>query len=221
MSIYKRADYFASGIKVTLEGTEAILHHHNRTQRLRIRRYGEHQIYSALFAAAIADSLEIPTDQQLSAFKEIKPVSGRGMLLEGKKGALLLDESYNGYSMDRALETLSQMPARKRVAILGDMRELTNPESKHIEIGKLAHRVADYIIAVGPMSRAYKADEWFLTAEEAVPSALRQCGSGVIILLKGSQNTIRLERIVKALMLHPDKAQHLLVRQGKQWDGRK
>lgn len=217
--LHKRADYFASNIKVTLEGTESILHHANRTQRLRIPRYGEHQLYSILFAAAVADSLGINPSLQVQAFRETRPVQGRGMLIAGKKGSYILDESYNGQpaAMRASIELLREMPAKRRVAILGDMRELANPEPIHQEIGKRVREIADYVIAVGPMSKAYKADEWFMTAEEAIPSALRQLGSGVIVLVKGSQNTIRLERVVKSIMADPSQAKQLLVRQEESW----
>ncbi len=220
--LYERADYFASGVKVNLAGTEAILHHNNRTQRLRIKRYGEQHMYATLFAAAIGDIFSISPTLQLEAFKSIHPIPGRGMLLEGKNGSHILDESYNAspLAMMAALEVLHQLPAHTRVAILGDMRELKESEKAHKEISQKMHKVADYSIAVGPLSRAYKADEWFLTSEEAIPSALRQAHKGVIILVKGSQNTIRLEKVVKALLLHPNQADKVLVRQGKEWETR-
>ncbi len=217
--LHTRSDYFMSGIKVTLEGTEGILHHANRTQRVKIQRYGEHHLYSVLFAAAVADSLGISTSVQLQAFKELKSLPGRGMLLAGKAQSLILDESYNAQpaAMEASLHLLADLPAKKKIAILGDMRELKEPERVHQQIGRLAHEVADYIIAVGPQSKAYKADAWFRTAEEAIPKAMEQLGPGVLLLVKGSQNTIRLERLVKALMAHPDQAKQLLVRQGAEW----
>ncbi len=220
--LHERADYFASGIKVTLEGTESVLHHHNRTQRVRIKRWGDHQLYAVLFAAAVGDVLQISPTQQLGAFKEIQPVPGRGMLIQGKKGSLLFDDTYNAspLAMKAAIKVLCDLPGQKKVAILGDMRELKDAEIAHQEIGKLARAEADYVIAVGPQSKAYKANEWFMTADEAIESALRQAGPGVMILLKGSQNTIRLEKITKALMLHPDQASKLLVRQTKEWEQR-
>lgn len=217
--LHKRADYFASSVKITLEGTEAILHHANRTQRIRVQRFGEHHIYSLLFAAAVADSLGISTANQIQAFKEIRPLPGRGTLIEGLKGSLILDESYNAQpeAMKASLALLGDMPAKRRVAILGDMRELKDPGPVHREMGKLARHFADYIIAVGPLSKGYKADEWFMTAQEVIPAALRQLGPGVIVLVKGSQNTIRLERVVKALMKNPAQAKQLLVRQEPEW----
>lgn len=217
--LHKRADYFASNIKVTFEGTEAILHHANRTQRIRVQRYGEHHLYGVLQAAAVADALGVSPSVQVQAFKEIKPIAGRGVLISGKHESFILDESYNASpaAMQASLEVLSELPAKRRIAILGDMRELKDPLPRHQAVGRLARDVADYVIAVGPESKAYKADEWFLTAEQAIPSALRQLKPGAIVLVKGSQNTIRLERVVKALMRNPEQASRLLVRQEKEW----
>jgi UDP-N-acetylmuramoyl-tripeptide--D-alanyl-D-alanine ligase len=217
-----RADYFMSSIKLDLEGTEGILHRSNRTQKVKIARYGAHQLYSVLFTSAVGDVLDISPTEQQTVFKHIKPVKGRGMLIAGKKGSYILDESYNAQpgAMRAALETLAEMPAKKRVLILGDMRELRDPDPIHQEIGRLAHKVGDYIIGVGPLSKIYRPNEWFLTSQEAVASALRQLGPDVIVLVKGSQNTIRLERVVKALMQHPEQAGKLLVRQDPVWDKR-
>lgn len=217
--LHTRSDYFASGIRITLEGTEAVMHHANRTQRVRVQRYGEHHIYSVLFAAAIADSLEISPAVQLQAFKEVRPVPGRGMLLEGKRDSIIIDESYNAQpaAMRASLELLAQLPAKRKIAILGDMRELKEPDAIHREMGKLAHEYADYVIGVGPLSKLYKPDEWFMTSREAVPSALRQLSAGAIVLVKGSQNTIRLERLVKELMQSPGQAKKMLVRQDLEW----
>jgi UDP-N-acetylmuramyl pentapeptide synthase len=217
--LHQRADYFVSGISVNESGTHGVLHHDNRTQRLLINRFGEHHLYSVLFAAAIGDSLNIPANTQLQAFKEIRPMPGRGSLIHGKNSSLILDESYNAQpeAMEAALALLKQFPGQKKIAILGDMRELRDPAPIHKRIGKLAKLSADYVIAVGPESKNYQADTWFMTADEAVPTALRQLQPGAIVLVKGSQNSIRLERLVKALMAHPNQSKQLLVRQEAEW----
>ncbi|HEY1074502.1 MAG TPA: UDP-N-acetylmuramoyl-tripeptide--D-alanyl-D-alanine ligase [Patescibacteria group bacterium] len=220
--IERRADYFVSGVKVTLQGTQAVLHHHNRTQRIHIARYGEQHMYGVMFAAALGDNLGISPAVQLQTFKEIRPLPGRGMLIEGKRQSIIIDESYNAdpLAMRGSLELLRQLPASKRVAILGDMRELITPDPIHREIGAFARQCADYVIGVGPLSKLYKPDEWFMTSPEAVASALRQLGPDVIVLVKGSQNTIRLEKLVKELMRSPEQASKLLVRQGPEWNHR-
>ncbi len=217
--LHARADYFSSGAKVTPDGTTAIIHHANRTQKVTIKRWGEHHIYAVLFMAALADFFEVRPTQQLTLFKSLRPSPGRGVLIEGKKGSVILDDSYNAQpaAMVAALEALRQFPAKTKIAILGDMRELAQPESHHLAIGKLAREVADYIIAVGPESKRYGANEWYLDAASAGQSALRLLAPGVIVLVKGSQNTIRLERAVKVMMAHPEDAPKKLVRQEKEW----
>ena len=39
-----------------------------------------------------------------------------------------------------------------------------------------------------------------------------------LILVKGSQNRVRMERLVKIIMAEPDEAPILLCRQGKAWE---
>jgi UDP-N-acetylmuramyl pentapeptide synthase len=220
--LHNRADYFMGRIRVTLDGTEGVLHRGNQTQRVRVGRFGEHHMYSVLFASAVADAFGIGLTEQAKAFKQLKASPGRGRMIPGKKGSYILDESYNASpsAMEASLRVLADLPAKKRIAVLGDMRELDDPEPAHRKIGNLAHEVSDYVIGVGPLSRDYKPNEWFATSSEATGSALRQLGPGVIVLVKGSQNTIRLERVVKALMLHPEQAKDLLVRQEPFWEHR-
>lgn len=219
VSLHRRADYFATSIRVDEDGTTAIIHHANRTQKVTIKRWGAHTIYSVLLAAAVADMLGLTPAHQRQTFKSLRAAPGRGAMIEGKKGSRILDDSYNAQpaAMVAAIRTLAALPAKTKVAILGDMRELADPESVHRAIGRLAHAAADYVIGVGPLARHYRPDAWFATAEEAAQSALSRLAPGVMVLVKGSQDTIRLERAVKILMAHPEKAAEKLVRQDTAW----
>jgi len=58
----------------------------------------------------------------------------------------------------------------------------------------------------------------FDNAASAAEYLKNQVRSGDIVLVKGSQNRVRLERLVKVLMKEPWKAVHLLPRQGTEWE---
>jgi UDP-N-acetylmuramoyl-tripeptide--D-alanyl-D-alanine ligase len=69
----------------------------------------------------------------------------------GPRGSTLLDDTYNASpaSMVAALDLLAEVPGR-RIAVLGDMRELGEAEAGgHAEAGRRAAECADLIVTVG------------------------------------------------------------------------
>ena len=59
--------------------------------------------------------------------------------------------------------------------------------------------------------------KFFHTAEEAGKYLKEIIEEGDLILFKGSQNRVRLEKAIKMVMAHPEKASTLLCRQEKEW----
>lgn len=189
-------------------------------------------------AAALATALALNGDMK-EAFKSLEsyvPPPGRGRLLKGKDGAILIDDTYNASpaAVEEALASLAlihtQIPGTRRVAILGDMLELGRySKDEHEKIGRLARDKADLLITVGPRARAIAAAcleagmpedavQSFETSQEAAPHVAARIGAGDIVLVKGSQS-IRTERIVEILLAdYADRA--LLVRQDRDWKKR-
>ena len=189
---------------------------------------GTTQLLPAAAALAAATAFNIPLPEALTALESYEPPPGRGRLLEGKNGSIVIDDSYNASpaAVEEALATLKTFPhARRRVAVLGDMLELGRYSSmEHERIGTLAGGSADIIVAVGIRARAFAAvkgnAEVMLfdnarAAALALPALVR---AGDVILVKGSQS-IRTERIVEALLANSSDAS-LLVRQEKEWKRR-
>src|SRR6202042_2030443 len=87
------------------------------------------------------------------------PLAGRGARRDLKLGGgavLLLDESYNGNgaSMRAALEVLRLQPARRHVAVLGDMLELgAEGPAEHADLAEAVVRSADCLYTCGPLMR--------------------------------------------------------------------
>ena len=137
---------------------------------------GSHQVSNFLAAAAIGYAVGVPPSECAAASETLTPAAHRGELKRHASGALLYDDAYNANpaSMRAALETLAGLPARRRIAVLGDMLELGPEEERlHREVGAAAARV-DLLVGVGPRARAL--------AEAAVaaglsPSAVRLVGS--------------------------------------------
>ena len=199
---------------------------------------GRHQLYAPLAAIATALSLGMTLSEALAGLKEYQPPPGRSRILSGKNDSLIIDDSYNASPAAaeealRALETLPRakrlaVPAGRRIAVLGDMLELGRYSvSEHERIGALAAKQADILITVGIRARgiaegAMKAGmdanrvRSFQMAKEASDFLSPIISEGDVILVKGSQNKIRLERVAEALLENPADAAKL-VRQERRW----
>lgn len=193
--------------------------------------FGKTHIYAALAALSVA-SLEkcdlVKASEALSAF-EVS--NGRLRLIEGINGSFIIDDTYNASpsAMDAALETLHTVKSEgRKIAVLGDMLELGKyTEEAHRRVGEVASKVADMLITVGIRSKfTYaSANEHGMkktalhhcpTAEEAATFLEKKIQKGDLILVKGSQ-AMRMERVVKKIMSHPELASRLLVRQEREW----
>lgn len=183
---------------------------------------------------AAATVMHIPVRQSIATIEKISRLPpGRFSILRGKKETTIIDGSYNASpdSVKASLSFLQSIAMKKgrRIAVLGDMRELGPlTEKKHKEIALLAAQSADIIICVGQMMRRFAVPELIRAGFDtsklevyetafgvgaSLASMLRQ---GDVILVKGSQNTIFLETVVKEL-LHNATDVHLLCRQSAYW----
>ncbi len=193
---------------------------------------GEQSVYAALAALAVALSLGGNMVALIAALQKAPPTPGRMRVLAGIRNSTIIDDSYNAspVALHKALDTLAELPTSgKKVCVLGDMRELGQFAHKaHLEAGQHAAQVCDRLITVGEYARmvAQAAQEAGLDAAhitvceksaDAPESAVAHIAEGDLILVKGSQAGIRLERVVRALLRNPDEAPQLLVRQEKEW----
>jgi len=178
-------------------------------------------------AAALAAALayDISLAEAVKTLESYEAPPGRGRLLAGKNGSIIIDDSYNSspVAVEEALKTLKTFPhAKRRIAVLGDMLELGRYSvMEHERIAVLARESVDLIVTVGIRARAFaatprKAEIVQYTDSRAaareLPALIR---AGDVILVKGSQS-IRTERIVEALLADPSDMIKL-VRQEKAW----
>ena len=146
--------------------------------------------------------------------------SGRSSILLGINNSTIIDSSYNSSPLAVAemLKLLETSPS-PRLAILGDMRELGSAcPDEHIKLYQLALKSADTIISVGPEtqkyfgSKALKFSYWW----QAADYLKKNIPSKSTILIKGSQNTIFLEELVKELLKNKSDSSKL-CRQSPYW----
>jgi UDP-N-acetylmuramoyl-tripeptide--D-alanyl-D-alanine ligase len=190
---------------------------------LKIPNYVLPPIYDVTFSAvfALTKILGLTPDQtKQNLLANFHLPYSRCSLFQGINNSTIIDSTYNSSPLaaGEMLKLLSSFES-PRIAVLGDMRELglASP-NEHLKLYQLALKSADTIISVGPETTKYfgpksiKFDHWW-QADNYLKQHLPPHST---LLVKGSQNTIFLEELVKELLQNP-KDNQLLCRQSSYW----
>jgi UDP-N-acetylmuramoyl-tripeptide--D-alanyl-D-alanine ligase len=207
----KTNDLFATDIDCDATGTRLKL---NGRADVFVPLLGRHTAVNALAAIAVGKRFRLSDDDIIAGLAVAKGPEMR-LQLQNVHGITLLNDAYNANppSMRAALETLKSLPATgRRIAILGDMRELGPAgDQLHRDVGTFAATCGlDHLICVGPQSpliagaarqAGLPADRITVygdadTAAKAVPE---QIAPGDVVLLKASRG-IHLEVVAKAIV---------------------
>ncbi len=175
-----------------------------------LRSPGRHFAWNAAAAFCSALWCGVPLDAAATALSAVEPGKHRLQAMGSEAGYTVLDDCYNAGpdSMRAALEVLSDWPAKRRFAILGDMREL-GPEAgeEHLALGRLAAQTLTALVTVGDLSRlaTEAAAESGLPARhvatpgDAVDLLRPKLLAGDVVLVKGSR-ALALEKAVEGLL---------------------
>jgi UDP-N-acetylmuramoyl-tripeptide--D-alanyl-D-alanine ligase len=181
---------------------------------------GTPHVYPFLAAAAVGISRGMKLADIAKALEKNVPPKGRMNLLPGINGSVLIDDTYNASpdAVHEALVTLSKLETTgKKIAVLGDMMELGKfSTDEHKKVGEFARKVATTVVTVGQRTKAMNADASFNTSMEAAEYVKGIVGRGDVVLVKGSQS-MRMERVVKAVLREDMNARDVLVRQEEEW----
>ncbi len=170
----------------------------------RLRLVGEGAVLDAALAVGGALAAGVPFTEAAGALSRAEPPRGRLRTLT-RRGMTAIDDTYNAspQSLDVALKLLRELPCQgRRVAVLGDMRELGDEEAElHRAMGRSAAASADVVLAVGEFAtlvaeaaRAAGASaEAFADVGAVAPWLRRFCREGDVVLFKASR-AIGLER---------------------------
>jgi UDP-N-acetylmuramoyl-tripeptide--D-alanyl-D-alanine ligase len=191
-----------------LAGTEFRLIAPGIDDRVHLGAPGMHQVRNLLAAIAVGLVAQVPWHTMRDTIAHRLPTV-RFVVLDGIEDTQIIDDSYNAAptSVRAALELLATVQ-RRRVAVLGDMRELGHIEvAAHREVGTLAAQCVDVLVTVGERGRfiAAGAREAGFAAvyevqgtEAAVPVVRSVIAPGDCVLVKGSR-AMAMEAIVSAL----------------------
>jgi UDP-N-acetylmuramoyl-tripeptide--D-alanyl-D-alanine ligase len=229
------ADLLASNYHISFQGITFKVDYRGVSIPVRLFNvFGKHHVYPALAALAVGQAVGLNFVDMAEALSGYESPPGRLKLVKGVKNSLILDDTYNSspIALRAALETLRDIEAKRKIAVLGDM----------LELGKYtieAHKaMADYItkagveivFTVGPRAK-FIAESLrekgfskqnifeFSTSDEAKKAVEDIIEEGDMILVKGSQS-MRMERVVEEIMAEPERKNELLVRQDKAWQNK-
>lgn len=222
-------NYYAKPTGHSLKGQKLSIEFPSGKLTAQVKYMGHQGAKFAVAAAAVADMLGVSHKDIADGMERLEAFAGRMQLLEGIKGSVLIDDTYNAspISVKAALDVLYAHKASQRIAILGSMNELgEHAHAAHVEVGEYCDPAKlDMVVTVGA-----DAEKWLAAAAKSsgcnVHSFKSPYAAGLFVaehvkkdtavLIKGSQNGVFTEEALKKLLAHPADSDKL-VRQSTSW----
>lgn len=204
-------DYLACDLQSEDSSLKCVIRTPNSQFGADIPALGEHMIYPTLMAVAVAEYFGMAPDEITQGIRAFLPTKMRMNLIRCPGDVVILNDAYNAnpQSMRAAAAVLGSAHDRRRVAVLGDMKELgVNSELFHRAVGGyFAEAGIDRLIAIGDLAR-YIAEgavergmeqaAYYASLDMAKDALLRELRAGVTILVKASRS-MAFEKIVEFL----------------------
>lgn len=162
--------------------------------RVELAASGVHMASNAAAAIAVTGVVEGSVDAAVDALRTAA-VSGMRMEVHTlDSGAVVVNDAYNANpdSMRAALDAIAAMRADRRVAILGPMGELDDPDAGHARVAADARARDIEIVATGT-------DRYGVEPTDDPVTVLGDLGPGDVVLVKASRAG-GLERFVAELL---------------------
>lgn len=225
------ADLRAKNIHSDSTGLSFDLEFEGKTERVSLSIIGEFQVYVMLPAVMVGLSFGMSLKECAKALLNYKMPPGRMNPIDGLNGSHILDGSYNASpkTVETSLAMVDGFNAPRKIIALGTMNELGDLSyGAHLKAGEQAAKVGQLLIFVGKeastlkkgaMSTGFKESDiyTFFSSVDAGVFLAEKLEKEDLILVKGSQNAVRMERFIEKIMKHPEKANELLCRQGEAW----
>ena len=206
----KKSIYATDVEAIGLTGTKATIHIEDMQFDVEIPIAGEHNVYNALAAVAVARELGLSLEEMKRGIESVQTIGGRSNLIH-RNGLTIIDDCYNAnpVSMKASIDVLSKAEGRK-IAVLGDMGELGADERKlHFGVGEhFAGKGIDMLFCTGELSMEIVSGvvlaspdtqvHYFGTKEALIEALKAECKEGDTILVKAS-HFMDFPEIVKAL----------------------
>ncbi len=204
-----------------LKGTSFWLHINGQRHHVKVPLVGAHGVQIALVALATGHAYGMHIAPMLVGLRS-PGVQVRLVFERGPGGAQIIDDTYNAStpSVLAALDVLRDVPAERRIAVLGEMRELGSVSvEEHRIVGRRTGELVDVLYTYGeladPLAEAassvprgtrppLEVHPFGLAEREELVDALRRdLRRGDVALIKGSRG-LEMEQMVAALRERPD-----------------
>ena len=198
-----------------LDGISFTVSYDGASARAALPLPGRHLVTASLAAIGAAVSLGVPLDEAAVGLGTLEPPAHR-MSVRRTDRITVIDDSYNASpaAVHAALALLREVPGR-RVAVLGDMRELgALSADAHEDVGRDAARSAQVIVGVGELAATIVTAARAAGHGDAHPAAnaaealillQRALLDGDTVLVKGSR-ALALDKLADALGAPKDHA---------------
>ncbi|MDI9369578.1 MAG: UDP-N-acetylmuramoyl-tripeptide--D-alanyl-D-alanine ligase [Synergistaceae bacterium] len=182
--------------------------HNGKTYLVESSLFGRHSAPAAAFGMASAIFLGGSTEGAAAGIRSVDPLNGRGRFYRLESGAVLLDDSYNANpaSMRASLSEALLLKERRKIAALGEMRELgDNALAHHEELLPLLGGFTK-VFLTGKLWRlacsrsALPANAEFFDDPVSLGNSLKPgLREGDLLVVKGSRGNL-LDRLVDAVL---------------------
>lgn len=178
-----------------------------KTQTIHLNLAGAHNVKNALAAAAAAMQFGIGLPDIQRGLEHMRPVTGRMQALLGRKGNIVIDDTYNANpaSLQAALDATAR-EQNPLWLVLGAFGELgAESPAIHAELGKMIRASSvERLFATGELAKntvdSFGDGGQFFDNQAALIDTLNQTVTGKeIILIKGSRAQ-KMEQVAAALV---------------------
>ena len=169
---------------------------------------GSYNAMNVLAAICIGCHFEVPFEEAVAAVEAYVPANNRSQMQKTERNTLILDAyNANPSSMGVALDSFAMMEAPRKVALMGDMRELgDNSLAEHVKIvEKIAASDCEAYLVGEEFARALDAAGrpanvlgHFADSDALAAHLAAHPLEGACVLVKGSRG-IRMEKAIPVL----------------------
>ena len=212
--IENKSTFMAQNIKIEKESSSFEIMYNNKTYNVTVPVGGQHFIYNSLCAICVGLEYNIDIEEIIKGISEFKLTKRRMEILKNSNNITIINDSYNASyeSMKAALEYISKVDAKNKIAVLGDVLELGSfSKQMHEKIGEEVFKnKIDILVTVGKeaenisnkaleLGMKYDKVYHFGKNDEASDLIKKIAKDGDIVLVKAS-NGMHFDEIVEKLI---------------------
>lgn len=201
--VYSFAFENNADLKLSLEEVFPYLTMEALGEKIFTQMVGQYNKDNIAASVVIGHYFKVETEKIKKAIEQYVPSNSRSQIIEKKNGTKILLDAYNANptSMKAALDNFVEIKYPKKIAVLGEMKELgEESQREHKEIVEVLKKAKfdDVVLVGGMFDRVKENFKCFQTAEKA-KEYLNKCDlKDTILLVKGSR-AMTMEKAVEEI----------------------